>query len=273
MSDLDDVLNGEVTDEETTETEETESEETSETESEETEETKGDEEDAEETESDKDGEESEESEKEDEPPSSEDKDTQEPDKVPIKALQDERRKRQDLQERLEALERQTPNEQETKDFWDDPEAHLQGMEKKFQDALLNERMNISESFARKRWEDLDERLESFKGMIEQTPSLRDEMLRHPSPWEFVGEQVERQRKLDEFDSAEEYRKKLDADFEKRVAEEAKKRADKALAEQQEKSEELPGSAADARQAAGRSESDSDAAAAPPSLEEALGKTS
>lgn len=268
MSDLDEVLNGEA--EETEEAEETPQGE--ESEEAETEETQGDEEESEETEGEKPDEESEEAEEEDEPPSSEDQDAQEPDTVPIKALQDERRKRQELQERLEALERQgNASEQETKDFWDDPEAHLQGMERKFHDALLNERINISESFARKRWDDLDDRLESFKEMIEQTPSLRDEMLKHPSPWEFVGEQVERQRKLAEFDSAEDYRKQLDADFSKRVEAEAKKRAEKMVAERLEKSESLPGSAADARQAAGRSESDSDADAAPPTLEEALGK--
>lgn len=270
MSDLEDVLNGES--EEKTETEKPpekppqgEQEDVTETE---TEDAKGEEETDKEA---SEKEESESDEKKDEPPSSEDKDAQESDSdktVPRAALQDERRKRQELERQYQDLQarianNQAPTDEQRKDFWDDPEGYIQNIQQQTQSQVFATKLEISESMARDRWEDFDERFETFKELAQKRPSLVQEAYADPNPGKFVYETAKEHERLREIGDVTEYKEKLEKDFDRRVKEEAERLRQKALEEE----DKLPGSAADARQAAGRSESDKHANAAPPSLDE------
>lgn len=103
--------------------------------------------------------------------------------VPVGALLAERKKRQEeqrrvqeLQHRLEALERRTqPQSQEASLTADEIFENLPGafekLEKTFSSKLQAQKMELSEAFARERYEDYDEVLAEYAKMAGANPSL------------------------------------------------------------------------------------------------------
>lgn len=118
-----------------------------------------------------------------------------PDKLPpeeFAGLKDERRKRQEAEQRLQALEQQLQSLQNPPPpppsiFEDEQGAfsHFGNrvVQEAVQTASLNASLNTSEMLARREHTDFEEIKAEFLALAEQNPALRQEALSDPHPWE------------------------------------------------------------------------------------------
>jgi DNA repair exonuclease SbcCD ATPase subunit len=120
----------------------------------------------------------------DAPPASEDR-------VPIAAIHDERRKRQELEKRVaeyEAKLQQLQNPpQPAPDMFENPEGwqnHFGGQIKQqaAQEASFNSLLNTSEMLCRDKYEDFEEAKTKFMELAEANPVLAQQALGDPHPW-------------------------------------------------------------------------------------------
>lgn len=115
------------------------------------------------------------------------------------ALKDERRKRQEAEARIAALEQQfhqarqqQPQEPEP-DFWDNPKALIAAQLNQFGQELrhqlkqeqITERVDASEQVARGKYNDFDEKLSAFQQAVQLNPLLAREMANSSDPAEFA----------------------------------------------------------------------------------------
>ena len=118
--------------------------------------------------------------------------------VPLAALLDERDKRKELQSELEQLkkaqEEAKQNQEDLPDFWENPQAHLEVIERKFEEKIqqkeqeLNARLLQSSMVsAAYRHKDFDQYREAFAQAAEQNNALVDQALMSPDPGEYIYE--------------------------------------------------------------------------------------
>lgn len=169
----------------------------------------------------------------------------EKEKAFLRAAQEERGKRQELERRLAAIEAAKPKEPE-KGFWDDPEGALAKQKQDFQQALTGMRLQTAEGIARSRYKDFDEKVAVFSELAQSTPGLGQQMLQAPDPAEFAYRTAANHMAIKEAGGIEELRAKIERDTTARVRAEVeaelRAKAD-ALAKAREA---LPGSLSDAR---------------------------
>ena len=152
--------------------------------------------------------------------------TEQPNQLPpheYAALKDERRKRQEAEARIAALEMQfqaaqqanRPPEQPV-DFWEDPQAviarQFEQFGQQFREQLkheqMTERLDASEAAARMQFPDFDEKLGAFQQAAQLNPALAREMAMAPDPAKFAYErgrtalEIQRAGSLDEVLKAE-----------------------------------------------------------------------
>lgn len=150
---------------------------------------------------------------------------QEPDHVPISALKDERRKRQqaeqELQKRMAAYEAQMQQFQQPApprpDLFEDPDGALEHMQQQFQRQLVRTRLDMSVAMAKTQHTDYADAEAAFVEAVKANPSLYDQMLQDPHPAGFayrVGKQVEALREIggDPHAYREKVRKEIEADL-------------------------------------------------------------
>ncbi len=97
--------------------------------------------------------------------------------------EDEVRKRQAIEQQMQRPPEETP------DFWENPEGVIknqvdqvrQEIGQEFQTRLLN----MSESSAKARHDDYDEKFHIFSQMVQRDPSVYQQMLQQPDPAEYV----------------------------------------------------------------------------------------
>ena len=97
---------------------------------------------------------------------------------------DETRKRQALEARLRELEAKQSAEP-AKTFWDDPEGALNKQKQEVQQAVVSATLRTSETIARSRYKDFDEKVAIFGELAQTTPGLAQQMLGAPDPAEFA----------------------------------------------------------------------------------------
>lgn len=156
--------------------------------------------------------------KDDAPPAS-----KEPQHVPIDALIEERRKRQEFERQLEELRNQQ-KPKERPDWHNEPDKAASTLEQQFETRLLNERFNMSETLARQQYgaETIDKDVEAFEAMVKERPYLREELRNAPHPYDFVHQTVQKETMLKEMGDPETFKQKLlaDPEFLKLAAEKA-----------------------------------------------------
>lgn len=129
------------------------------------------------------------------PPASE---QPEPGHIPIAALKDERSKRQraeeaflQAQERLQQYEAyfQQQSQQQPDEEIDPIELIAQQVvsrvQPQTQQQLLAMKVEVAEQFARSRWADYDEKVETFKEEAQRNPYLWQELAKAPNPAEYA----------------------------------------------------------------------------------------
>lgn len=133
--------------------------------------------------------------KEDAPPASS------PESVPVKALQDERRKRQELQDQLEALKAQQSQEPPVS-IWENDEKWQQQFGERVtlsaaQHATLNARLDTSEMLAAQAHEDFEQVKAEWLEMAKQNPELRQQAMADRHPWERAYQQAKNAKAMKE----------------------------------------------------------------------------
>ena len=115
-------------------------------------------------------------------------DTEEKATVPLKALQAERTKRQELEQRLKELEdRAKAPEPEPKPI-PNPAVDPAAYHALVQEQQANTLLNVSEILARQRYADLDEKIAAFREEADQNPALYQQLFRQKDPYDWVYQQ-------------------------------------------------------------------------------------
>jgi hypothetical protein len=120
--------------------------------------------------------------------------------VPLKALEEERKGRQDWKEKairaeaaLDALRTQQPQAQQ-------PQSQQQPQQLSPELMLLNERMNMSEIMVRQQHQDVDDMLAVFQKAAESNPTLRAQLAGERHPWQFMYDTAKRMKAMEEIGS-------------------------------------------------------------------------
>ena len=140
--------------------------------------------------------------------------------VPRKALEDERRKRQDYEKRLQELERklQAPPPQQAKpqapapDWYVEPEQAAQQMHREFQYQIFETRLSLGEEIVGQNPGYADAK-SAFVEAAQADPSLLEKMVKHQNPAKFVFEQGRKIAAMREIgDDPLSYRQKIEAEI-------------------------------------------------------------
>lgn len=140
--------------------------------------------------------------------------------VPRKALEDERRKRQDYEKRLADLERklQAPPPQQAKpqapapDWYVEPEAAAQQMHREFQYQIFETRLSLGEEIVGQNPGYADAKT-AFVEAAQADPSLLQRMVRHHNPAKFVFEEGRKLQAMREIgDDPLSYKQRLEEEF-------------------------------------------------------------
>jgi hypothetical protein len=165
--------------------------------------------------------------------------------------QDERRKRQQLEQEIATLRAQQKPPEPPKPFFEDPDGALGQIRQEIsqhaqqtQQALVQQRVVAAEFAARARHQDFDEMVPVFGELLQETPGLYQAWLQAPDPAEFAYKTAKNMKMLRDAGSLETI--KAQAEKEARIKLEAEYKAkEQALLKQK---AEIPGSLSDARSA-------------------------
>lgn len=176
--------------------------------------------------------------------------------VPVAALQDERAKRQALEEQFQALQAQVeaqaaafdkpaepeqPLVPEGLDYFGEPDKALaavaENLNERFQSQLnemqMQNALQLSEAVARAKYDDFEQQVEAFRAEVRKDPTLVAQAQAHADPAEFIYRTGLRSAELAPFDGdLKKYREKVIADFTKeqeaKAAEAQRKKVPKSL---------------------------------------------
>ncbi|WP_155623748.1 hypothetical protein [Burkholderia territorii] len=133
--------------------------------------------------------------------------------VPLKALEEERKGRQDWKEKAIRFEEELKHlrAQGQQQSVTQPQQPQQPVAMTYEHALLNERMNMSEMMVRQQHgdADVDKALEVFQKAVQENPALGAQLAQQRHPWQFMLDQAKRIEAMQEIgtDPAA-YRQKL-----------------------------------------------------------------
>ena len=118
--------------------------------------------------------------------------------VPLRALEDERRKRQNLEQEIAQLRQQQPK----------GEQHQLPPEVALQQQIINERLNMSEMMLRQQHEDVDAVIERFQQEAQKNPALCAQLQSQPHPWKWAYDYAKRLMTMDEIGDPESYKQRI-----------------------------------------------------------------
>lgn len=184
------------------------------------------------------------------------------------AAADERRKRQELERRLEALERSQQKPAEPKKaFWDDPEGALKANEQSLREVQVQTRLQTSEIIARSKYQDFDEKIAVFAEMVEKNPALGAQFVQQAHPAEYAYQAAKNHQEMQQAGGLEGLRKKIEEETAARVRAEVEAEYRKREEEAARQRAAIPPSLSDVRGGTGTRAAP--VWGGPPSLEEVL----
>ena len=141
--------------------------------------------------------------------------------VPKSALLEERRKRQELEARVQTKQQE---QKPPPDVLEDPDGYRKHIAHEMEQKVLETRVSISEANARTALADFDEIMgndgTAFQKWIEavqSTPGLYDKFAAHPDPVRFAYDHLKRQRALEEIGDPVAYRERVRKEIEAELA--------------------------------------------------------
>jgi hypothetical protein len=143
----------------------------------------------------------------------------------LKAAEEERRKRQGLERELSELRAKAPATEPAKTFWDDPEAALKTHERKMADLTTQTRLQTSETIAKSRYADFDEKLSIFTELVTQTPGLVEQMMQSQDPADFAYRTAKNHKELRDAGDIDSLRAKIEKETRIKIEAELKEKAE------------------------------------------------
>jgi hypothetical protein len=184
----------------------------------------------------------------------------------LRGLEEERRKRQDLERQIAELRKPPEKQEEKKTFWDDPEGHFNKFEQRLSQREQALALQVSERLARSRYNDFDEKFGEFLESAKATPGLREQCLAAQDPAEFAYKHAQRIKEMRDVGDIDKFREKIEKETRAKLEAEFKAKQD----ELEKKRAELPGSLSDVR---GTTTQQKPVYAGPTSLDDILGRKS
>ena len=139
----------------------------------------------------------------------------EPQHVPLQALKAEREKRQAAERQIaefNANKEKTP----APDVFEDQKAYTEHMQTEFNQAMFNERANLSEFYARREFVDLDDKLETFQALKATNPALTAQVQNAASPYHEIVDIVAKHEKMEKMQNIDEFEASTRAEIEAKV---------------------------------------------------------
>jgi len=156
---------------------------------------------------------------------------------------DETRKRQALERQLAELQKEPP-----KPFYDDPEGalarHRAEQKQELDQAILATRVQTSESIAKSRYKDYDEKFAIFNELVQKSPYLAEQAFTSPDPAEFAYQTGATEKNLREAGGVENMRQKMEADLRVKIKAELEAELQKKKEDLEKDRAALPGSLTD-----------------------------
>lgn len=138
--------------------------------------------------------------------------------------QEAERRAAEYEARLRDLETRANPPAPPPDPVSDPQGFAQTLEQKMQEALLNQRVNLSASIAKGRFSDYDEVMGEWPALIQQNPALYVQAVQQEMPAEWAYQYVKRQQLLKEMgDDPSAYRTRLEAEIRQKLEAEYQQR--------------------------------------------------
>jgi len=150
-----------------------------------------------------------------EPPSPKASETTEDEPWTKKAVLDERRKRQELEQRLKDLESKKEPEP-APDWWADPEKAAQHQSQQIEARLYQQKVELSQDFMRSQHEDYDDMEARFMEMAQENPALRTELQKSANPARFAYETARKAAEYEAIKDVDSYKAKMEAEVRKDV---------------------------------------------------------
>lgn len=173
----------------------------------------------------------------------------------LKATEEERHKRQQLERELAELRGQKPPTEvaaETKTFWDDPEAYMKRLEQNIHGAALENRIYTSEQIARSKYPDFEEKKTIFRELALKNQTLVQQLIQSPDPADFAYKLAKSHKELQEVGSIDEIRAKVERETRAKVEVELKEKYEKEAQARAAERAALPASLSNVTGAAGNS---------------------
>ncbi len=142
--------------------------------------------------------------------------------VPVAALQEERRRRQELERQLAEATRQPPpkpvDPPKRPELFEDPDAYRADLERTFDDRLANERLNWSELQARQvhGTEVVDKAFQAFGEIVQKNPALYQQVMGSQHPWDAVVQVVRKIEALNEIGDPMTFAQRKEAELRQRL---------------------------------------------------------
>lgn len=144
----------------------------------------------------------------------------------LKAVLDEREKRQKAQAEAEELRKRLADlekPQERPSVLDDEDGFVSSLTKELDMRLLNERMDLSQEFAEREFGKsvVAEKFAAYKDLADKNPELRDRVRNARLPYHEVIAIVDQHEKMQQMENIDEFREKLKAEIRAELEAEAK----------------------------------------------------
>jgi hypothetical protein len=120
----------------------------------------------------------------------------------------------------------------------------QELENKLNFATLSTKVQTSESIARSRYPDYDEKFAVFSQMVQEAPHLAEQAFASSDPAEFAYKTAKMQKDLQDAGGIEQMRSRVEAELKAKIKAELEAEWTKREAELKKQREELPGSLTD-----------------------------
>lgn len=163
----------------------------------------------------------------------------------LAAAQEERRKRQELERRIQEIEASKTKET-PKQFWDNPEEALAKFKAEITEATTRTRLDTAEMIARRQYPDFDEKVQTFGQLVNSVPGLAQQWLSSPDPAEFAYKVAKNHMEVQAVGGLDQLMAKKEAEIRARLEAELREKYDKAALEAAKQREQLPGSLSNTR---------------------------
>ncbi len=139
-----------------------------------------------------------------------------PPHVPVKAMQEERKKRQELERQLAQLRQQ--QQKPPPDVIQDPEGFRQHIQSDLRSQLENERVNMSAAWAKRQYQDYESVMETWFQLTADNPVLYAQATKQDLPADWAYQHAKRHLLLQEIGDPTQYRQKLESELEAKLRE-------------------------------------------------------